>query len=123
MEETNKILLVFDNVKELDLLEKNLTRNGFEIFKSSNLKDALDKAKKRNPDLIVVNTSNAEQEIEQFGSTAEQKYAKRVLLPGGIALEDYLTLQTCEHVVIKGLARNKIWRDKKTFFLFHSKME
>ena len=113
----NRILLVFNNTKDLELLELNLTRNGFEIQKSGSLNDALAKAQKSPPDLIVINTSDAEKDVETFGKQVNMKYVKKTVLPSLLELEDYLTIQTREHVVIKGLSRNKTYRDKEFLFL------
>ncbi|MFY9310668.1 MAG: hypothetical protein WAQ28_16605 [Bacteroidia bacterium] len=117
MKNMNRILLVFNNTKDLELLELNLTRNGFEIQKSGSLNDALAKAQKSPPDLIVINTSDAEKDVETFGKQVNMKYVKKTVLPSLLELEDYLTIQTREHVVIKGLSRNKTYRDKEFLFL------
>ncbi len=117
MKAMSRILFVFDNIKELNLLELNLTRNGFEIAISSSLNDALIKAKKMLPDLIVINTLDPEKDIELFGKQVDMKYVKKTLLPSMIELEDYLNIQTREHVVIKGLSRNKTYRDNEIIFL------
>lgn len=117
MKSMNRILLVFDNTKELELLELNLTRNGFEIQKAGSLKDAISKAQHNAPDLIVINTSDAEKDVEAFSKQVNMKYVKKTVLPSLVELEDYLTIQTREHVVIKGLSRNKTYRDKEFLFL------
>ncbi len=112
----NRILLIIENIKELGVLETNLTQNGFEIIKSPNLKDALIKLKEVAPNLIVINTADTEEAIEQFNKEVKKKYLKKTVLPSVIALEDYLAFQTLEHLVIKGLSETKKHRDKKTVF-------
>lgn len=121
MKSMNRILLVFENTKDLELLELNLTRNGFEIQKSGTLKDAITKIKNAVPDLIVINTTDAEKDIEAFSKQANMKYIKKTVSPSLVELEDYLTIQTREHVVIKGLSRNKAYRDNEIIFLISQK--
>lgn len=117
MKNMNRILLVFDNVKELNLLELNLTRNGFEIQKAPSLKEAIGKAKEVLPDLIVINTKDVEKDVESFSKQVNMKYVKKTVSPGLVELEDYLTMQTGEHVVIKGLSRYTTYRNKEIIFL------
>ncbi len=121
MKKNNHILLVFDNIKELALVENNLVENGFEVLKSENLKEALTTAQSTIPALIVVNTLNAENDIEIFGKQVKMKYLKKVILPSSIDLEDYLTVETREHLVINTLMRNKIHRDNKVVFFISQK--
>ncbi len=121
MKSMNRILLVFENTKDLDLLELNLTRNGFEILRSGTLKDAITKVNDVVPDLIVINTTDVEKDVEAFGKQVNMKYVKKTVSPSLIELEDYLTIQTREHVVIKGLSRNKAYRDNEIIFLISQK--
>ncbi|MDP1745339.1 MAG: hypothetical protein Q8L90_07175 [Bacteroidota bacterium] len=117
----NRILLVFDDIKELEHIEVNLTRNGFKILKSSSLKDALTKTEGTMPDLIVVNTLDAEKEVELFCKQIKMKYLRKVLLPSLIELEDYLNIQTREHLVIRELLRNKKYRNNEIVFFISQK--
>ncbi|MES2397412.1 MAG: hypothetical protein V4549_15490 [Bacteroidota bacterium] len=117
----NRILLVFDDIKELEHIEVNLTRNGFKILKSSSLKDALTKTEGTMPDLIVVNTLDAEKEVELFSKQVKMKYLRKVLLPSLIELEDYLNIQTREHLVIRELLRNKKYRNNEIVFFISQK--
>lgn len=117
----NRILLVFDDIKELEHIEVNLTRNGFKILKSSNLKDALTKTEVTMPDLIVVNTLDAEKEVELFSKQIKMKYLRKVLLPSLIELEDYLNIQTREHLVVRELLRNKKYRNNEIAFFISQK--
>jgi PleD family two-component response regulator len=117
----NRILLVFDDIKELEHIEVNLTRNGFKILKSSSLKDALTKTEGTMPDLIVVNTLDAEKEVELFSKQVKMKYLRKVLLPSLIELKDYLNIQTREHLVIRELLRNKKYRNNEIVFFISQK--
>jgi len=110
------ILLVFDSTKELEPIETNLMRNGFQISKSEDLKDALKKAENAIPDLIVVNTINTEKDVEAFSKQVKMKYLRKVILPSAIELEDYLNIETSEHLVIRSLMLNKIYRNNKIVF-------
>ncbi len=101
-----RILFVSDNTKWFELIEKELTWNGFQSIKSPNLKDALKKAKGIVPDLIVVNTVDTEQEIGVFCTKIKMKYHRRKLITGFIGLDDYLKMETPEHIVIRGLSHN-----------------
>jgi response regulator RpfG family c-di-GMP phosphodiesterase len=123
MNKTNHtILLVFDSIKELELIETNLIRNGFQILKSENLDDALTKVKNVIPDLIVVNTANTEKDVEAFSKQVKMKYLKKVILPRALGLEDYLTIKTSEHLVIRSLMLNKVYRNNKiAFFISQNK--
>jgi hypothetical protein len=121
MKNANRILLIIENIKELDILESNLTQNVFQIVKSLNLKEALVKVKEANPHLIVVNTKDTEEDIELFSKEVKMKYVKKTVLPSRLALEDYISIQTLEHLVIRGLARSKKYRDKKAIFFISQK--
>lgn len=117
----NRILLVFDDIKELEHIEVNLSRNGFKILKSSSLKDALIKTEGTMPDLIVVNTLDAEKEVELFSKQIKMQYMRKALLPSLIELEDYLNIQTREHLVIRELSRNKKYRNNEIVFFISKK--
>lgn len=49
-----KILVVDDEQDILDLISYNLTREGFQVYTASNGKQAIDRAKEVNPDLIIL---------------------------------------------------------------------
>lgn len=117
----NRILLVFDDIKELEHISVNLTRNGFKILKSSSLNDALTKTEGPMPDLIVINTLDAEKEVELFSKQIKMKYLRKALLPSLIELEDYLNIQTREHLVIRELLRNKKYRNDEIVFFISQK--
>ncbi len=103
----NRILLVSDNSNGFEQIERELSWNGIQSIKYNSLKDAFNKAKSSAPDLIVVNTLDTEQEIGVFSTKIKMKYHRRKLITGFIGLEDYLKMQTPEHIVIRGLLRNK----------------
>jgi two-component system alkaline phosphatase synthesis response regulator PhoP len=95
------VLLIFDDVKELDFIEHNLFESGFNVSRSSNLKDGLVKASEIIPDLIVVNTIDNPKDINQFSVRLKTEQMKNVLLLCLIELEDYLHFSTKKHFVIK----------------------
>lgn len=95
------VLLVFDDSKELDFIEANLSENGFTVFTSNNLKDALLKAEKVIPNLIVVNTTDSESAIHSFSSQIKTERLKNTTLLSLIELEDYLKVSTTEHFIVK----------------------
>ena len=73
------------------------------------------------PDLIVVNTLNAEKEVELFGKQIKREYLRKALLPSLIELEDYLKIQTREHLVIRELLRYKKYRNNEIIFFISQK--
>lgn len=101
MKSMKSVLLVFDDSKELDFIEANLSENGFTIFSSSNLKDAILKAEKVIPNLIVVNTLDSESAIQLFSNQIKTERLKNTTLLSLIELEDYLKVSTTEHFVVK----------------------
>lgn len=121
MKKIKHILLVFDNAQELEVLELNLIRNGFETTKSYSLQDAVSKTQTKTPDLIVISTSNVQKEIEDFSKQANMKYVKKTVLPSLVKLNDYLDIQTPEYVVIRGLSRSKEYRDNEIIFFVSAK--
>lgn len=101
MKNMKSVLLVFDDSKELDFIEANLSENGFTVFTSNNLKDALLKAEKVIPNLIVVNTTDSESAIHSFSSQIKTERLKNTTLLSLIELEDYLKVSTTEHFIVK----------------------
>jgi DNA-binding response OmpR family regulator len=95
------VLLVFDESAELDFIDSNLCENGFLVYKSSNLNDALVVAEKKIPNLIVINTFDSEVEINRFTKQIKTERLKNVNLLSLIELEDYLKTSTKEHFVVK----------------------
>lgn len=73
------------------------------------------------PDLIVINTLDAEKEVELFSKQIKMKYLRKALLPSLIELEDYLNIQTREHLVIRELLRNKKYRNDEIVFFISQK--
>jgi DNA-binding response OmpR family regulator len=76
MKTMKRILLVFDDEREMEFMEENLRENGFEIFKCSNLKDVFELALKITPDLIVLNTLDMESAMELFNKNAKKMQLK-----------------------------------------------
>jgi two-component system, OmpR family, alkaline phosphatase synthesis response regulator PhoP len=74
-----KILIVDDEVSILELLEFNLQQDGYEVLKATNGLEAIEIAKKFNPDLIILDimmpykdgvaTCNVLRSLEQFDDT------------------------------------------------------
>jgi DNA-binding response OmpR family regulator len=105
MRKMKRVLLVFDDSKELEFIEANLAENGFQIFKSDNLKKALINAEKIIPDLIVVNTIDKEKDLELFSNQVKTERLNNVSILSLIELEDYLKASTKskKHFIIKPL--------------------
>lgn len=119
MRKTNAVLLVCSDIKELKIIEENLSRNGFEFLKAKSLNDALIKVEKDKPDLIIISSSESEQDIELFRNRLKTSYIKKVLSPSSINWEDYINFETIEHLVIRSLRQNKSSFNKKVvFFIF-----
>jgi two-component system, OmpR family, alkaline phosphatase synthesis response regulator PhoP len=74
-----KVLIVDDEVSILELLEFNLQQDGYEVLKATNGLEAIEIAKKFNPDLIILDimmpykdgvaTCNVLRSLEQFDDT------------------------------------------------------
>ena len=101
MQDMKSVLLVFDDSKELEFIEENLSENGFQVFKSGNLKEALINAERTIPNLIVVNTLDSESAIQLFSKQIKTDKLKNVTLLSLIDLEDYLKFSSTEHFVVK----------------------
>ena len=54
MKQMQKILLVDDEPDILEFMEYNLKKENYEIFKAANGREAIEKAKKEHPDLIIL---------------------------------------------------------------------
>ncbi len=50
----NKILIVDDEIEAMDILEKKLGANGFDVSSTSSAKECLELSQKENPDLIIL---------------------------------------------------------------------
>lgn len=101
MKQMKSVLLVFDDQKELDFIEENLMDNGFRITKADTLEAALVIAERMIPDLIVLNTSDRESDIKEFGKRVRTERLKDVSVLSLVELEEYLKLSEPQHVVIK----------------------
>ncbi len=96
------VLLVFNDSRELEFIEENLTENGFQVYKSENLKEAFINAEKTIPNLIVINTLDSELAIQLFSRQIKTEKLKATTLLSLIELENYLkTSFGKEHLVVK----------------------
>jgi len=96
-----KVLLVYENTEEAFVVEKKLIAKGYVVNKGHNITEALEITRNFIPDLIVVNTSNAIQEIQAFNSSIEKRYSQKIDLLNLLDLENYLKININEHVAIK----------------------
>ncbi len=96
-----RILLVFDDEKEMNFMETNLKENGFEIFKSSNVKNILDQATKVVPDLIVLNTLDTEYALALFNTNLKGEQLKNTSIISLIDPKDYLSVSNEEYFIVK----------------------
>ena len=96
-----RILLVFDDEKEMEFMEANLIENGFEIFKCANLIEVLDLAMKIVPDLIVLNTLDTEFIIELYNKNLKAEQLKNTTILSLIEPKDYLYVSSEEYFILK----------------------
>lgn len=96
-----RILLVFDDEREMDFIEANLIESGFEIFKSSDLKDVMALATKTSPDLIVLNTLDIGPAVDLFNKNSKKEELKNTSILSLIELQDYLYVSSEEYFIIK----------------------
>ncbi len=101
MKTMKRILLVFDDEREMEFMEANLIENGFEIFKSNSLKEVLELAIKTSPDLIVLNTLNMESAVELFNKDFKKEQLKNTSILSLIELKDYLYVSSEEYFIVK----------------------
>jgi DNA-binding response OmpR family regulator len=101
MKKMKRILLVFDDEKEMNFMETNLKENGFEIFKSSNVKNILDQATKVIPDLIVLNTLDTEYALALFNTNLKAEQLKNTSIISLIDPKDYLSVSNEEYFIVK----------------------
>ena len=66
------ILLIFDESKVLDFISDNLHENGFIVYKAMNLKDGQAIAEKITLDVIVLDSSENENTINEFTNKLKQ---------------------------------------------------
>ena len=121
MQDMKSVLLVFDDSKELEFIEENLSENGFQVFKSGNLKEALINAERTIPNLIVVNTLDSESAIQLFSKQIKTDKLKNVTLLSLIDLEDYLKFSSTEHFVVKPV-RSKLLLSLIRSVMHHEKI-
>jgi DNA-binding response OmpR family regulator len=96
-----KVLLVFDDAKELDFIDANLNENGFTVIKTETLESALAEAKKNTPDLIVINTINIQNDIDFFEDQLKVVESECSLLVCLNELEDHLNASSQKYLVAK----------------------
>jgi DNA-binding response OmpR family regulator len=101
MKTMKRILLVFDDEKEMEFMEANLIENGFEIFKCANLIEVLDLAMKIVPDLIVLNTLDTEFIIELYNKNLKAEQLKNTTILSLIEPKDYLYVSSEEYFILK----------------------
>lgn len=122
MKSINQILLVYSNLEELKPIETILNRNGFKTQKSPNLSDAILKIQKTHPDIVVISDTHLQSDIDFFEKETTKIYTQKKLIPSFLKLNDYINIQTLEHIVLREFSRNKKLRNNETLFLIsHSK--
>lgn len=97
------VLLVFDDQRELDFIDVNLSENGFNVFKTESLLNAIKASECVIPDLIVVNTCNNESELQMFIRQIKTERLKNVSILSLVELEYYLKASEKEFFVVKPL--------------------
>ena len=101
MKTMKRILLVFDDEKEMSFMEANLKENGFEIFSSSNVKEILDLATRVIPDLIVLNTLDTAFVLALFNTNFKSEQLKNTSVISLIDPKDYLSVSNEEYFIVK----------------------
>ncbi|MBL7884414.1 MAG: hypothetical protein JNL69_10130 [Bacteroidia bacterium] len=96
-----KVLLIYENEEESNTAEKYLANKGYKVGKVNSLDVAYEITIHFVPDLIVVNTQNPIQEIENFNKKVELEHNKKIDLLNIVDLESYLKISVNEHVAIK----------------------
>lgn len=101
MKTMKRILLVFDDEREMEFMEANLMESGFEIFKTSDLNDVMGLATKTSPDLIVLNTLDVESAMELFNKNSKTQQLKDTSILSLIELQDYVYVSSQEYFIVK----------------------
>jgi DNA-binding response OmpR family regulator len=96
-----KVLLVFDDQIIAEFIEKNLEENGFQIYKTDNLKDAVISAEKVIPELIVVNTLDEPIDLHNFSKQVKTQRLNTVPILALVELENYLKTTNKEDLIVK----------------------
>lgn len=96
-----RILLVFDDEREMEFMQANLIENGFEIFTTSDLKEVMNLALKTSPDLIVLNTLDLGSATELFNKNSKKEELKNTSILSLIELKDYLYVSNEEYFIVK----------------------
>ncbi len=81
MDKAQKILLVDDEPDILEFMEYNLKKENYQIYKANNGREAIAKAKKENPDLIILDIMMPEMDgIETCRALREMPEFKKTLI-------------------------------------------
>lgn len=96
-----RVLLIFDDQKVGEFIEKNLEENGFQIYKTDNLESALLFAEKVIPELMVINTFDKSDDLHNFIQTVKTQRLKNVSVLALVELESYLNIINKEDLIIK----------------------
>ncbi len=101
MKTRKKILLVFDDEREMDFMDANLKESGFEVSRSNAVSEVLDLVKKTSPDLLVLNTLDTEFILELFNSGLRSDQLKDTTILSLIEPKDYSYVSEEEYFIIK----------------------
>jgi DNA-binding response OmpR family regulator len=101
MKKMKSVMLVFDDQKELEFINMNLSESGFQIYIAENLKNAVKAAEKFIPDLIVINTLDNEFDLNLFSEQVQTERLKNVSVLSLIAMEDYFTTSNKRYFIVK----------------------
>jgi DNA-binding NtrC family response regulator len=101
MKTMKRILLVFDDEKEMNFMEANLKESGFQIYSSSNVKDILGLATQVIPDLIVLNTLDTAFALAIFNSKLKTEQLKNTIVISMVDPKDYLSISDEEYFIVK----------------------
>lgn len=96
-----KVLLVFDDPKVSEFMEMNLAENNFQIFKASELKEAILIAEKVIPELIVINTFDIPVDLHNFTKQVKTDRLKKVSILALVDLENYLNTPHKKDLFVK----------------------
>src|ERR1044071_7375503 len=81
MDKRYKILIVDDEPDILEFIEYNLKKENYQVFTASNGKEAINKAKKEKPDLIILDIMMPEQDgIETCRQLRDMPEFKKTLI-------------------------------------------
>lgn len=96
-----KVLLIFDDRKVSEFIEKNLEENLFHIYVTENLTQGLQCAEKVIPELIVINTFDKQTDLHYFIQTVKTQKLKNVSILALVELESYLNTINKKDLFVK----------------------